>query len=73
MQSTNKPNHSSNSTLNVSSKAAELSLEHLVKSIETSTTTVDKEIFYYNFSLIGLQLYILNKTFDIFFKYIKQH
>jgi hypothetical protein len=68
MQSANKPNHSNNSTLNVSGKAAELSLEHLVKSIETSTTTVHKEIFYYNFSLIGLQLYILNKTFDIFFQ-----
>ena len=53
------------SQFNTQQKAVELSIEHLVKSIEQSTTTTDKEIFYYNFSLIGLQLFLINKIFDV--------
>ena len=52
------------SNFDTQQKAVELSMEYLAKSIEQSTVTVDKEIFYYNFSLIGLQLFLINKIFD---------
>jgi hypothetical protein len=55
----------STSNFNTQEKASELSIEHIVRSIEHSTVTTDKEIFYYNFSLIGLQLFLINKIFDV--------
>ena len=53
------------SNFDTQQKAVELSMEYLAKSIEQSTVTVDKEIFYYNFSLIGLQLFLINKIVDV--------
>ncbi len=52
------------SNFDTQQKAVELSMELLTKSIEQGTVTLDKEIFYYNFSLIGLQLFLINKIFD---------
>ncbi len=51
----------------ISKKAAEVSIEGLQRSIESATQATNKEIFYYNFSLVALQLYILNKVFDFIF------
>ncbi len=51
----------------ISQKAAEVSIEGLQRSIEDATKATSREIFYYNFSLVALHLYILNKVFDFIF------
>ncbi len=51
----------------VQQKAVEVVIEGIQQTIISTTQTVDREIFYYNFSLVGLQLYITNKALELVF------
>jgi len=56
-----------NQEFDIRKKVAEVQIESLAKKVELATQTSDKEIFYYNFSLVAIQLYIINKSYEAVF------